>query len=231
MTTVCIHQPDFLPYLGFFDRLLDVDQFILLDDVQVLRRGWHHRDKIKAKSGQGVWLTQSVEKCARDTPINQVKLSVDNPAWVEDNLNLLRENYLGAPFFEQMMIGVENIYAMAHRRLIDSNLAFLEWALRFFDLRPKMILASSFSVTTTSSQRLIDLVRAVGGTKYLSGTGALGYLDIDLFRGQGIEVIVQDFKHPVYPQLHGDFVPFLSCLDLFFNCGDESARVLRSCRA
>ncbi|MBM3566310.1 MAG: WbqC family protein, partial [Alphaproteobacteria bacterium] len=97
MTRVVAHQPDFAPWLGFFDRLLDADVFIVLDDVQFLRRGWHHRDKIKTPRGPE-WLTLSVEKCDRDTPISQVRLSPGRDVWGMENLNLIAENYRRAPF-------------------------------------------------------------------------------------------------------------------------------------
>lgn len=230
MTLVVCHQPDFVPYLGFFDRLLDADVFVLLDDVQFLRRGWHHRDRIKTRAGSE-WLTLAVEKCPRDTPIAEVRLAANRAEWVPGLLNLLVENYRQAPYFEAVFPRIGELLERPWQRLTDINLAFLDLAYEFFGLRPNVVMASEIGVDSTSNQRLIDLVHAVGGDSYITGTGALDYLDFNLWERAGIDLRVQSFQHPVYPQLHGAFEPMMSCLDLFFNCGRQAGEVLRSCRA
>lgn len=225
MRTVCIHQPDFVPYLGFFDRLLHSDHFILLDNVQFIRRGWQHRDRIKTSQGSG-WLTLSVEKGDYHQKISEVRLAADGK-WVGDNLSLLRQCYTKAPFFDLIYPQVEAIYSAGHERLIDFNMAFLDMAFRLFGIDVQTSLASSYPVESSSSQRLLDLVLAVGGDNYLTGSGSRDYLDEGLFVRSGVRVSWQDFKHPIYSQLHGDFEPMLSCLDLFFNCGNNASLVLR----
>jgi hypothetical protein len=230
MTTVCIHQPDFAPYLGFFDRLLDTDIFILLDDAQFIHDGWTHRDRIKTPRGE-VWVTLPIDRNDKFKPIRDIRLATPAEVWQKKVVNLLSENYRKAEHFKPIITELADTFQAHAVNLVDLNLAVLDMAYRIFDLSPVTRFASEFSLSTTRNQRLIDLVKAVGGTKYLSGTGALSYLDFDLFKQNGIEVVVQDFKHPSYPQLHGDFAPYLSCLDVFFNCGADSARVLRSCRA
>lgn len=229
MTRVVVHQPDFAPWLGFFDRLLDADVFVVLDDAQFLRRGWHHRDKIKTRQGAD-WLTLSVQKTGRETTIDRVMLWPERESWVPDCLNLIAANYRGAAHFGAVFPRIHALFEKPFARLIEINFAFLEFAYEMLDLRPRVRFASELSVTAARSHRLVDLVKAVGGTRYLTGTGSLDYLDFDLFRARGIEIDVQKFAHPVYPQLHGDFVPGLSCLDLFLNCGPDSARILRQSR-
>ncbi|AVM75591.1 WbqC family protein [Magnetospirillum gryphiswaldense] len=229
MTTVVCHQPDFVPYLGFFDRLLDADVFVILDDVQFLRRGWHHRDRIKTRDGAD-WLTLSVEKAPRETAIKDIRLADAANGWIDGNLNLLRANYAAAPHFATIMPQVEALYRRPAATLLELNMAFLDWAYGLFDLRPSVVLSSSLAVESTANQRLIDLVQAVGGDSYLSGTGALDYLDPGVWCESGIKLTVQRFEHPCYSQLHGGFEPYLSCLDLFFNCAPDAAAILRSGR-
>ncbi|MCC7016153.1 MAG: WbqC family protein [Rhodospirillales bacterium] len=226
---VVVHQPDFAPWLGFFDRLLDADAFVVLDDVQFLRRGWHHRDKIKTRRGAD-WLTLPVEKCPRETPINRVNLRPARDEWVPAALALIAENYREAAHFGAVFPRIRALFERPWERLIEINLAFLDLAYEMLDLRPRVRFASEFGVATARSRRLLDLVMAAGGNRYLAGTGSLDYLDFDLFRAGGVDVEVRTFAHPVYPQLHGDFVPGLSCLDLFLNCGPDSAKVLRQGR-
>jgi hypothetical protein len=229
MIRVCIHQPDFAPYLGFFDRLLDVDVFIVLDDAQFVQSGgWHHRDKIKSRQGAN-WLTLSVQKCPLRTPINHVLLSTKTD-WRRNNLNLIADSYASAPCFAEMFPLLQELYLRPHAKLVDMNLALLDFAYGLLDLKPNVILSSEIGVASARNQRLIDLIKAVGGTHYLSGTGALAYLEPKLFEEAGIGLTIQSFKHPVYPQLHGPFLSHLSCLDLFLNCGSDSAAILRSVR-
>ena len=225
MKTVCIHQPDFAPYIGFFDRLLHSDHFIILDDVQFIRRGWHHRDKIKCKDGPR-WLTLSLKKSDYHQLISDVQL-VAGEKWIKDNLALLTHWYKKAPFFDLIYPQIESIYLTKYKFLIDFNLALLDLSFRILNINIQTSFSSTYSVKTSSTRRLLDLVLAVNGDNYLTGSGSRDYLDESLFIRSGIKVNWQNFKHPIYSQLHGPFKPMLSCLDLFFNCGDDSSSVIR----
>ena len=230
MKRVCIHQPDFLPYLGFFHRLLFVDLFIVLDDVQFLRKGsgWHNRDKIKTRSGE-TWLTLSIQKGKMDQKINEVMLS-KNTGWIQKNLNLLMENYRKAPCFSEYFPEIKEIYSRGFLKMIDMNMAFLGFFFDIFDLNVPIVFSSELNAGGHKNEKLINLLKAVNGTHYLSGTGARDYMKVDLFEKEGIAVEWQKFQHPVYPQLHGEFLPYLSCIDLLFNCGAGSREILRSCQ-
>jgi hypothetical protein len=227
MKRVCIHQPDFVPYVGFFDRLVTSDVFVLLDDVQFLRRGWHHRDKIKTLKGSD-WLTLNLQKGDYHQKINEVILHPDRKAWVPGCLGLISENYRKAPFFAEVFSDVERIFNTPHKNLVEINLEFIRYLLKAFDIEIEMVFASEINVATTKTQRLIDLVKGVKGTHYLSGTGAVDYLEPSLFEDADIVLEIQDFQHPTYPQLHGNFIPYLSSLDLLFNCGPQAKDILRS---
>lgn len=200
--------------------------FILLDDVQFIRRGWQHRDRIKGRDGS-IWITLALRKGDYHQLINEVELS-DDPKWIEDNLNLLRECYGKASYFAEVFPRVEAIYRTGHRLMIDFNCALLDLAMEYFDISISISRASEYGIDTTSSARLLALVQAKQGDTYLTGTGSRDYLDEEMFRSAVVQVMWQDFRHPVYPQLHGDFEPMLSCLDVLFNCGRDAASVLRS---
>lgn len=229
MRVVCIHQPDFLPYLGFFHRLLFADVFVYLDDAQFLRRGsgWHNRDKIKTAGGEK-WLTLPVKQGPLRRQIREVALS-ETGDWREKHLNLLRENYRAAPFFRERYPAIEALYRAGDTMLVDLNVRLLRHFYEVFGLRVSEVFSSDLAVPGRRNEKLIALVRAVGGTHYLSGTGARAYLDEGLFAAAGIPVRWQRFEHPVYPQLHGPFIPYLSCIDALFNCGPGAREVLRSC--
>lgn len=226
MVTACIHQPDFAPHLGFFHRLLIADQFILLDDVQFIRRGWQHRDQIKGRNGP-VWLTLATKKGDYHQRVNEVLLSED-PRWIEDSLCLVRDCYARAPYFKEVYTRIEGIYRAGYTHMVDFNIAFLDVALEYFQINIQTTFASQYAVKSVSSARLLDLVAAVNAEVYLTGAGSKNYLDVDMFTAAGVDVNWQAFRHPVYPQMHGAFCPGLSCIDILFNSGKAAADILRS---
>ncbi len=209
---VTIHQPDFLPWLGFFDRWKKSNFFIVLDDVQFLRRGWHHRDKIKTIDGIK-WLTVPViKKGKRYQLIRDVE--IDNEiGWRNKHLKTIKLNYKRAPNFKNIFRRIEKIYDKKYSLLIDFNMSFLRFVAEELGITTPIVFASDYNIKSSATQRIVDLVKAVGGTNYLTGSGAKDYLDESLFVKENIKIIWQEFSHPVYKQLHGEFVPMLSSLD------------------
>lgn len=225
--TVVIHQPDFAPYLGFFDRFLRSDLYIVLDHVQFVSgtsRSWTHRDKIKTPAGEK-WLTLSTRKAPRDTPINRIELS-DTTDWASDNLNLLEANYHRSPFYAEIMPQIRALYAKPPRLLAEFNLRSIEWLMDALDVRIPFVLSSTLDPQGSKNELLVDLLGKVGATHYLSGTGARGYMDESVFAAADIAVVWQSFEHPVYPQQFDGFIPYLSTIDVLFNCGIAGARRL-----
>jgi len=227
---VVIHQPDFMPYLGFFHRFLIADIYIILDNVQFVSssRSMNNRDKIKTEKGEK-WITIPVNKCPRDTNINEVTISSAND-WRRTHLITLQNNYGRAPYFKEIYPSIEILYNRHATLLIDFTLESIRLLMKLFNVEIPTVLSSDLNVAGTSNERIANLVKAVGANRYLSGVGAKAYFDPELYKRKGVEVIWQDFTHPVYPQLHDGFIPFLSSLDLLFNCGvDESRKILRRC--
>lgn len=224
--TAVIHQPDFLPYLGFFHRLLKADVFILLDHAQFVTgtsRSWTHRDKIKTPKGEQ-WVTIQTVKAPLGTPINQIRLA--DGAWREKNLNLLRENYRKAPFFDEIFPQIEKLYAYPGNSLFGFTRSSILWLMDCFDIRIEIVESGNLSPLGKTNAMLVDLLKKVEARRYLSGVGARAYYEPEPFAEAGIEVIWQEFEHPVYPQLHGEFIPYLSSVDLLFNCGIEASRAI-----
>jgi hypothetical protein len=227
--TVVIHQPDFLPYLGFFQRFLSADEFVVLDHVQFVTgtsSSWTHRDKIKTDKGEK-WLTLSVRKACMDTPINAIELS-KSVDWVSSNLNLLKQNYRRAPYFNEVFPFLVELYDKPPKLMMDFNLRSIELLMDLLDVRLPMVLSSTLQPVGRSNEMLIDLLGKVGATHYLSGKGGREYMQPKKYEQAGIKVVWQIFEHPVYPQQFGAFIPYLSTIDVLFNCGIMGARqVLR----
>lgn len=229
--TVVIHQPDFLPYLGFFHRFLHADLWVILDTAQFVSgtsRSWMNRDKIKTPQGEK-WITVAVQKAPRGSKINEIMLSSEVD-WRTDNLNLITQNYRLAPFFEEILPLIRGLYAYKSGKLIDFAVKSIEMLLGLFAIDIGIVFASSLSPAGRSNEMLADILKKVNATTYLSGVGARNYYDPRPFDEAGINVVWQDFKHPVYSQLHGDFIPYLSSIDMLFNCGIQQSRtILRRC--
>ncbi len=223
--TVVIHQPDFAPHLAFFQRFLSADAFILLDHVQFVTgtsRSWTHRDMIKTPTGEK-WITLSVRKAPMGTPINQIELST-SVDWATSNLNLLKQNYRNAPFFDDVFPLIRALYDDPPTLMAEFNLRSIELLMDLLDVRLPWVRSSTLQPVGSSNELLIDLLGKVGATHYLSGNGARAYLQPEKFAQAGIEVVWQQFVHPVYPQQFGAFVPYLSSLDVLFNCGIAASR-------
>jgi len=227
MVTVCIHQPDFVPWLGFFHKLTIADVYIVLDDVQFIRRGWHHRDRIKTSSG-AQWLTIPIRKkgnfhqLIRDTEID------NDTDWRRAHLATLRANYARAPHFDVYMPLFEGAYARPHRRLIDFNMELLHMLNDALGVDIEVRFSSEMGHDPASRQSdlLVELVRLANGKAYLTGQGSTEYLDQAAFNSANIDVQWQSFTHPVYPQLHGAFIPNLSAVDALMNVGPSSASLI-----
>lgn len=223
-----IHQPDFMPYLGFFDRLLKADIYVVFDNVQYVRgsRAWTSRDKIKTRNGEK-WLSLGIKKPAYRAAINEVLLQQDF-AWREDHLNLIRENYRKAEYYDEIEPYINDLYSFQCEKMVDFNMESIRMLMKLFDIRIETVMAGSLQAVGKSNELIVNIVKELGYRRYLSGVGARDYYVPEPYEQAGIEVIWQEFAHPVYPQQFGEFIPYLSSIDLLFNCGiEKSRRILR----
>jgi hypothetical protein len=221
---VVIHQPDFMPYLGFFHRLFFCDVLVILDHVQLLKRGWHHRDKIKGLQGE-LWLTVPIERKNTIQKINEAKIDYGQN-WIKKHLKRIRGCYQKATYFSEVYASVKEIYNHQPELLVDLNCSLLNFFINYFTLNVEIYLSSQMNQTTQKNQLLADISKKVGGNIYLTGTGSKDYIQPSYFERRGLELRWQHFTHPVYPQLHGAFIPNLSCLDFAMNCGSHLRKYL-----
>lgn len=217
------HQPHYLPWLGYIHKILLCDVFVLLDTVQFTKNGWINRNKIKTSRGWQ-WITVPVFHRFGD-PIIAVKIDRTQP-WQRKHLQTLVSNYSHAAFFDKYRPAFDDIYCRQWEHLVDLNCTMLERLLECLHVRRELVRASDMKLPDGPTERLIGACKAVGATTYLSGPDGMKYMCLERFLEEGIEVIFQDFCHPVYPQLYGDCVRGLSVVDLLFNCGEESSRII-----
>jgi|SRR3990170_433314 len=219
MKIVAGHQPNYLPYLGFFDKLKKCDLFFVADNVHFERQGFTNRNRIKISNGVK-WLTVPTEHCGCSMPINEIKIAnKSNPNWRRQHWLTLKQNYCKAPFWKQYCDFFERAYSQEWFLLVDLNLYLLKTMMRFFEIETPLVLLSSLRVSGERNDLVLAACKAMGADVYLSGIGAREYLRIETFEKEGIKVIFQDFQHPKYNQLHGDFATNLSAIDYLFNTG------------
>lgn len=218
---VAIHQPIYLPYLGFLDKMRKSDIFVIYDDAQFNKREFHHRNKIRIYEGWK-WLTVPVNK--EEIPIKEIKIKnkrqKNEQHWSNLHFNDIYANYKSTPFFNLYEDELNKIYNKHYERLIDLNMNLIRFLMNAFGIETEIVFASEFNLTSRSSQKNLDLVQAVGGDRYFSGPAGRNYLDVALFKKNGIEVSFQDFKHPVYKQRYEGFEPNMAAIDALFNVGE-----------
>ena len=225
MTVVAIHQPQFLPWLGYIDKLDHSDVFCLLDTVQYKKNEFQNRNRIKTADAWQ-WLTVPVTyrfpQRIEEVGVNQ---TVD---WQRKHLQALKTNYSKSPFFETYYASFEEFYQQSYELLTEVNVACIRLLMDLLGLKSKVVLASSLQLGTEDpTLRLVEICRSLRGDAYLSGRDGAKYMDLDTFHSHQLELVFQDFNHPEYPQCYGPFEPNLSVVDLLFNCGPESLTIIR----
>lgn len=202
------------------------DVFVIYDDVQYDKQGWRNRNRIK--TGNGVqWVTVPVNSKLRECPlVNEV--TIDNRInWRKKHFHSIKQNYSKAPFYKEYINIVEEAYSREWQYLIDIDLYFIKKLANCLGMNNKKIVrSSSLDVRGERIERLVTLCKIFKADVFYEGAAGKNYIDSKHFEEQGIRVEFQDYEHPVYNQLHGDFVPYLSVIDLLFNLGPESLSII-----
>jgi hypothetical protein len=216
---VAAHQPNFAPWLGFFDKAAAADVLVLLDTVQFIKRGYQNRTRIKSSTGEQ-WLTVPVISKGRyDQATSDVEIDESRP-WRPVHLRTLGNVTAKAPHRDALLGLVEPIYGQEDvHHLAQLNVAVLRAVMGGFGIGTRLVLASELDLSGSSTELMMSLTKAVGGEVYLSGPTGRRYLEPERFAGAGLELRYHAFTPQPYPQLHGAFAPGLSCLDYIANCG------------
>jgi hypothetical protein len=219
-----VHQPQFMPWLGYFDKIVRSETFVFLDNVQFKKNEFQNRNKIKTAQGW-MWLTVPV-LYKYPEQIDEVKIN-NRIDWRKKHVRSLAINYQKAPYFPAIFPEVEQFYAEDSASISEVNRESVHMLLRMLGVQREIVIASALGhLPEKPSERLAAICESLGADTYLSGAGGRAYLDLEPFNKRGITVKFQAFNHPVYPQLYGDFIPNLSLLDLLFNCGPDSLKIL-----
>lgn len=224
---VAIHQPNFIPWLGYFYKMAHAQQFVFLDTVQYAKRSFINRNRIKSKSGP-IWLTVPVcTKDRFDQAISDAEMDW-NHNWQRKHLHTLTINYHRAPFFDEVFPLLECRYTSngSINKLDDFNISIITTICRYLGLCPTLIRASELDVQGKSTDLLVNICAKLGASTYLAGAGAVKYQEDEKFATAGILVQYSSFQPIKYNQLWGEFVENLSIVDVLMNCGQFTRELL-----
>ncbi|MDO8530239.1 MAG: WbqC family protein [bacterium] len=221
------HQPEYLPYLGFFYKMAKADTFVLADHLQFSKKGFQNRNRIKTAQGSP-WLTVPVILHGiAPLQIREVRINNATP-WAKKHWQLIYFNYKKAPFFDKYSGFFEKLYSKKWEKLADLNEEIIYYLAKELGITTGIVKSSDYGFTGKKTDFIIELSQKFGADTYLSGMGGKNYMDLELLKKNNVTYVFSDFKHPVYPQRFEPFVENLSAIDLLFNCGPESLEMLKN---
>lgn len=215
---VSVHQPNYIPWMGYFYKIKKSDIFVILDDVQYIKKGFINRNRIKTHQGIS-WLTIPVEnKGNYGCNINEISIKNDLN-WKEKHLKNIEMNYKKSDFFHDFYDVFKNCIMKDYDKLSKLNIDIIKAICQLLNIKTEMILSSALNIEETSTERIISICKAVGADSYLSGSGGAKYQDEKMFEDHSIKLKYSDFSEKQYKQLWGEFSGGLSIIDYIFNCG------------
>lgn len=224
---ITIHQPNYIPWLGFFHKLLISDVYVAFDDVQFEKNSYNNRNKIKTTKGD-CWLTIPVitKGKSKETLINTAQID-NNQKWAKKHFKTIQINYSKSEFYNDYIWFFEEIYSKNWESLSALNMHILKWLLKELKIKTEFVISSELKEKKGKKDKLVlDICRLLNADIYISGALGKNYLNLDDFNEKGIDVYFQDYKHPIYSQLWGDFIPYMSVIDLLFNMSVESKEII-----
>lgn len=223
---VAIMQPTYLPWSGYFGLMQEVDLFIFLDNVQFSRRSWQQRNQIKSPSGP-IWLTVPVQKKGkRDQLISEIEID-SSTVFNTSHQKSIQACYSKTEYFKKYSPDLFDLYKNPGTLLADLNINIISYIKDSLGINTRIMRASELPVSGIKDELLASICSQVGATEYLSPPGSYEYLkDSAAFKRSKIPVIYLKYAHPVYYQMHSEFFPYMSCIDMLFNCSEESAPMI-----
>jgi len=224
---VAIMQPTYLPWCGYFGLIQSVDLFVLLDSVQFSRRSWQQRNQIKTPNGAQWVSVPVISKGKRDQLICDVEIDA-SASFANAHRRSIELSYSNTQFFEKYADTLLPLMDYPSPKLADFTISFIEKLKGLIDISTPLIRSSELHGSGVKADLLASLCKEVGATSYVSPPGSKEYLDAsNAFKNIGLPVNYFEFKHPEYPQMYGEFLPYMSIIDMLFNCGEQSSTLIR----
>ena len=223
---VSIHQPCFIPWPGFFEKVLKADTFVLLDTVQFEKNSFDNRNKVRIANGD-TWLTIPVKTKGKFEHMTWQNLEIQNEEpWRKKHLKTLEHNYSKSRYWLKYQEKIREIYQKNQQLLLDFNLDFMSFIFNELEIETKIVRASDLDLTEKKSDLVLEILLKLGASTYISGAMGKNYLKESDFHRNNIEIIYQDYKPPIYAQAYRNFVPYMSILDVLLNHGRETRSIV-----
>ena len=224
---IAIHQPNYLPWLGYFDKIKKSSIFIFMDNAQYTRGSWINRCKIKNSQGWQ-WLTVPIMTSGKfGQMIAKAKIDYTTD-WPSTHLKTIEINYKKSLYFNKFFPLINRILRQKIDNLADLNIELIKKISELLKFKTKFVRGKTLNISGQATNLLINMVKAVEGNTYFYGGGATEYQENDKFKKNSLKLANQNFKHPVYNQLWKNFIPGLSIIDVLMNCGLEETKRLLS---
>lgn len=227
-----ILQPTYLPWLGYFEMIDAMDQYVVFDHVQFQAKSWQQRNRIKAPNGPLMLTVPVLSDGTQQVRIADKRVAYNQP-WVRKHIKSIRVAYQRAPYFERYFDGICQVLESQPPLLADLTMALNGYFIECLGIQTQVVRSSELLAGTDDSEqgkteKVVNLCRAAGASVLYDGKVAQDFLQLEQFAAHQIEVIFQDYQHPQYPQLGKEFAPFMCVADLLFNCGDDALQIIRS---
>ncbi|MGE6377862.1 WbqC family protein [Peribacillus muralis] len=211
---VTIHQPNFLPWIGLIHKVFQSDAFIYLTDVKYSASNFQNKTYIQGADGKESRLTVPIQKKPDMLHEKLISYHPPNQKWKRNHLQQISDVYKKAPHFQDFFPLLEEVYQKEHVLLVDLNVHLIELILHYLNYEGETHLSTDFDTNVGKTERLVSLLQQTGGTCYLSGKSGGAYLEEELFQQENIEIVYQDFLHPVYEARNGkECIKNVSILD------------------
>ncbi len=227
---VAIHQPEHLPWIGFFNKMMNADVLVILDDVQYRKRYFQNRNQILVNGEKKyIGVPVNIENYREKTIADMQIYSDTEVPWKKKYLKTIEYNYKHHPFFEEYFSFFENLLSEEVSSLYEFNMEIIRYFAQRLAITTKMVKASELSPVGEKSDLILDIAKKSGADIYLSGPSGRDYMDLEKYKQEGMGVWFNDFEHPTYIQKGTQkFIPYLSTLDLLMNVGEKQGRIIIS---
>ena len=227
---ISIIQPLYLPWLGFFEMIAASDAYVAFDHVKFVPSSWQQRNRIKGPNGP-FFITVPVRKTRKGLDrICDKEIEYGEP-WVKKHMKSLELCYRKTPYFDRYFPGIRSLMENRFKNIAELNVELIRLLLGFIGIEKKVIRSSALALGDDKdlgkNERLIHLMKTVGATSFYEGASGAEFIDRSRFVSEGMEVYFQAYDHPTYPQAHGEFVPYMSVVDLLFNCGEGTLSIIK----
>lgn len=226
MRTTTIHQVNYLPWLGFFNKIKNSDVFVMFDITDYEKNSIQNRNKIRTADGW-CYLTIPINKICYRKPFYTVKMPA-NKKWKQNHWKAIELNYKKTDYFASYQDSFKEIYSRDYETLMELNSKIILYLLEQFDINVEIIKTTDLNLNRElkKTDMLVEILQAVKADTYLSGLSGKKYLEGKKFKRAGINLAYQNFKHPIYKQRYPGFELNMAAIDLLFNMGEKSKELI-----